>query len=405
MIPANAIGPDAFKEAKLPRRDWILLPMLGLMTIALMLALVALIRHRMFSETQESWKDCMVLNDPSTGVRGIPNSVCRIKSFESTLVEYRMNSCGHRAGMECVPKQPNTYRIVMTGSSFAEGARVRREDSFAALLPQELSAKTSKKIELYNEGMGWGFTHSVALRFKEVLGAEPDMILWILTPTDIERASPTSVEHGVTTSRSRMKQKLARSPILMTAFDHSLEMWNTLNDMLHEDEDLLRHFLYKSQSLYVNSSLEKNYESEDAGFLKAKLSKTWQSDLQQTEMDAECIEGQAKASGIPFVAVLLPNRAQAAIISMGEWPASYDPYKLDNELRRIIESHGGIYLDVLPDFRTIPNPEQYYLPVDGHPNADGHAIIADLLAKALTDGSVPALRAVSPTQPDREKCN
>ena len=33
MIPANASGPEDFKEAKLPRRDWILLPLLSLLTI------------------------------------------------------------------------------------------------------------------------------------------------------------------------------------------------------------------------------------------------------------------------------------------------------------------------------------------------------------------------------------
>ena len=74
------------------------------------------------------------------------------------------------------------------------------------------------------------------------------------------------------------------------------------------------------------------------------------------------MEERAKSRGCALCGVfLVPTRAQAAMISMGEWPAGYDPYKLDDELRAIVTSHGGIYIDILPDFRNIPNPEQYYL--------------------------------------------
>jgi hypothetical protein len=110
------------------------------------------------------------------------------------------------------------------------------------------------------------------------------------------------------------------------------------------------------------------------------------------------IEARARAAGVPLVVVLVPDRAQAAMISMGEWPAGYDPYKLGEEVRTIVVSHGGTYIDILPDFRNIPNPEQYYLPVDGHPNAEGHAIIAGLLARELTSGAIPELRVHPPAQ-------
>jgi hypothetical protein len=86
------------------------------------------------------------------------------------------------------------------------------------------------------------------------------------------------------------------------------------------------------------------------------------------------------------------------MISMGQWPKGEDPYKLDNELRAIITCHGGIYLDIAPDFRNIPDPEQGYLTVDGHPNTEGHAIIAGLLARELTSGAIPELRVHPPAQ-------
>jgi hypothetical protein len=81
------------------------------------------------------------------------------------------------------------------------------------------------------------------------------------------------------------------------------------------------------------------------------------------------------------------------MISMGEWPKGYDPYKLDAELRSIVEGRSGIYIDILLSLHKIPSLEQYYFPVDGHLNVDGHAVLSKLLSERLTDGSVPALRA------------
>jgi hypothetical protein len=245
------------------------------------------------------------------------------------------------------------------------------------------------------------------------------MILWVLTPHDITvtplaldaENTPQATGKGgaapvvqpgflIRTGR-HIKESLATKSIpdaIGELWQHGLEDYGTPPSVI-----LLQHVLYKSQSQYVKSYLRRG--DDDDGFLRAHLSTQWQSYLQAFNTDAARIEAQAKAAGVPLVVVLVPNRAQAAMISMGEWPAGYDPYTLDNDLRSIIVSHGEIYLDILPDFSTIPNPEQYYFPVDGHPDASGHAIIADLLAKELTNGAIPALRAASQTQPAFEKGN
>jgi hypothetical protein len=118
----------------------------------------------------------------------------------------------------------------------------------------------------------------------------------------------------------------------------------------------------------------------------------WQRHLADYDPYAADIEGRARAAGVPLVAVLVPERAQAAMISMGDWPVGYNPFRLGDEVRSIVASHGGIYIDILPGYRDIPNPERGYFPADGHPNAEGHRIISGLLAKALTSGAVPALQ-------------
>jgi hypothetical protein len=395
MTASGAANPEVMKEAKLSRADWVLLPLVSLLTVGLLATSTELIARQMFSESQTGVRNCMVLNDPSTGPRGIPNTTCWEKSPESQWVDYRFNRCGHRAGMECGPKSPDVYRIVMNGASMAMGEHVQREKTFAALLPGELSQLTGRKVEVYNEGMGWGFSHSVALRFNQVLAANPDMILWILTPIDVERTSlvlPTGdldPYAGLSLPAKawrRAKDTFTEKSLSVAAADVFGHSRTAL---------MLRHVLYQSQSQSIKSFLMA--PDGVSGFLRTELSPEWEMRLKMFDRDAADMEGEATKAGVPFVAVFVPIRAQAAMISMGEWPAGFDPYKLNNRLRSIIVSHGGTFLDISPGFRNIPNPERYFFPVDTHPTAEGNEVISEVMARVLTCGVVPALKAS--TQP------
>jgi hypothetical protein len=289
----------------------------------------------------------------------------------------------------------------MIGTSFAQGGAVQQENTFAALLPSNISRQTGRKIELYNEGNFSVHPHGFALRMNEVLAAEPDAILWILTPHDVEEELPDAVLHNPRRDQSsllarvwfRIKATFASKSILDTVH----ELWQNQLWKIKKTATatLLLHFLYESRSQYLKSYLA---AGDSAGFLRVQPSAKWQNRLVHFESDATEIERRAKAAGVPLMVTLVPNRAQAAMISMGEWPAGYDPYKLNDELRSIIVRHGGVYIDILPDYRNIANPEQGYFPVDGHPNADGHATISKLLAKKLTSGAVPALRVTTMPQ-------
>ncbi len=289
------------------------------------------------------------------------------------------------------------------GSSVALGQHVQREKTFAALLPGELTERTGHTVELYNEGMGFGFTHRAALHLKEVLAAQPDLVLWVLTPLDISEGAEV-VPRG--------------NPDPGVGFGFPKKMWRRLHASFasHSIEGaaaeifnysrtayMLQHFLYQSQSATISAYLKA--PDAEAGYLRVELSAAWRSSLRQFDEDAENIERQAKSAGVPFAAAMIPGRAQAAMISKGEWVAGFDPYKLNDELRSVILSHGGIYIDILPDFRTLPNPERLYLAMDGHPNVKGSAVIASVLARELTSGAIPALRNAAPTQDAMKRGN
>jgi hypothetical protein len=408
MTSPTSDDPEMAKEARLPRRDWILLPLLSLMTILLLLGsmeLIARLKTGSGSE-QEGMGPCIVSDDPSTGVRFVPNSECRDKIMESGWTDYKFNSHGHRAGWEYGPKEQGTYRIVMTGSSIAFGFIVDREKSFAALLPGEISARTGRKVELYNESMGYaggGTPHSVLIRFNEILAANPDAILWVLTPYDLQNVSSIGWVRGLNQngnppSHTHFEQTVLKigSRLGVKSIPEPLLNWLDKTNGQLQFQNYLKHYLYESQTLYVNAGL--NSSPDKIGFLNKNWGPDWTARLHDFDGYAGSLIAKADDAGIPVIAVFVPDGQLAAFISQGEWPAGYDPFKLDRELGASITSHGGIYIDILPNFQKDPNSEAGYFPFNGHPDATGHANIAKMIAKKITSGAVPELRAIAPTQ-------
>jgi hypothetical protein len=403
--------PDRTEPGVVKRRDWVLLPALSLLTICFMAVSAELLSRWLYPVTQVGFQNCFVTNDP-TGVAAVKaNSVCWEQSAESALkVEYRFNHRGHRADAELSPKLPGVYRIVLIGSSFTQGLFVPREKTFAALLPAELSMETGRRVEVYNEATGGKFrggpfpSQNSAQHFDEVLAAQPDLVLWVITPNDVMNAG--SKENA----DSHNSGGLQRDPQSARASAKPRSCWNKFTASIAEGtfgerlrsrweetrtSIVLNHLLIASESQdeYIQSYLR---NGDNANSLKTEPDAKWQMQLQYFDAELAEIAGLAKNAGLPLVAVFVPNRAQAAMISKGEWPAGYDPFQLENEVRDSVVSHGGHFIDILPDYRGVPSPERDYFPVDGHPDADGQAIISRFLAKELTSGAVPELKASTP---------
>ena len=326
---------DKPKASKLLSRDWILLPGISLLTIALIILTLDLIQWYMLSTSSGSGEDCIIFDDPSTGARGRPNSVCYEKPAEGEFTEYRLNSCGHRTSLECDSKPKGSYRIVLVGGSYAMGMRVPIEKAFATLLPLELSQLTGWNVELYNEGMPWRPPRIISDHFDVVLRPNPNLILWIIAPSDVWNplypdrlsASPASPVAGGDKQSVPVKIENEGRREFVYAADLFRSFFRSI---------LIRYVLYKSQSWTINSYLRQppdTYEQKIHGpeYLKREPSEEWQRHLLEFETNVASIIKQAGAAGVPVAVTLLPERPQAAMIARGEWPASFDPYKLDTE--------------------------------------------------------------------------
>jgi hypothetical protein len=142
MKQPDTRGSRSAKEAELPQRDWVMLPMLSLLTVCLLVGVTELIARLLFAYTSAGLKDCTALNDASSASSYIPNCVCWDKTMENRPIQYRFNSSGYRSDLEFGRKPAGAYRIVMVGSSTAMGFGVPNDKSLAALLPKELSRRT-----------------------------------------------------------------------------------------------------------------------------------------------------------------------------------------------------------------------------------------------------------------------
>lgn len=394
MSPAGPLSAENSSQEKLPRRDWILMPGLCLLTICIVAASTELIARQILP-AKGGMKECLVWEDRVTGVRGIPNCVCREKIPEGQAVEYRFNSCGHYTALECGAKSPGVYRIVMTGASFPTGLGVPRERTFAALLPEELSRRTGRKVELYNESLPRKSAHAVDLQFADLLAAKPDLILWVLNYSDVQIASLVApsdyvAEHasgaaGKQTS-SNLRRLREKAEAALSGFAHAV------NDSWRETRTYVMLMDLMAATESQKNFLKRNRTSESQ-YLDAQPSQARLDHLKEFDVYAADIEKRAQAAGVTLVAVFVPTRLLAAMISEGEWPPDIDPFSLDKQLKAIIVKHGGTYVDILPDFRDIPDAAQGFFAADVHFNPQGHLTIAGILARELTSGAVPALSA------------
>lgn len=370
------------------RRNWIILPILSLLTIGVLAGSLEFIARRVLYRFGSS-RPCLVLNK-STGIHGVPNSVCWEKTSEGPLVEYRFNACGHRSTVPCGPKPTGALRIVLIGSSFVMGYGVPYEQTFALRLQEDLRALTGRRLEVDNHGLEWGAPHNVDSRFGEALAAEPDLILWAVTPFDVKSVftsltNPAGFDEPRSLSRrgpathfqgsigKTMLDGLTRAPEHVTRSSSAM---------------LLRHLLYESQSQYMRSCL---MNTDNWGFLLKPEPPRWTERWQAFAAYIADMADRARGVGVPFVVTALPERAEALLISSGTSPPNLDPFAFGGKLRSLVENHSGVYLDLLSGFRHVPGAERLYYPVDDHLDGQGHAVVAGLLAAQLKGVILPAL--------------
>jgi hypothetical protein len=363
----SAVGkPD---RGALPVWDWILLPLIAVVTMAILGNSSRVIADHDSAQSKQVVGTC--IQQEGTGPRhGVHNSVCVEKNSSGELVEYRFNACGDRSPFNCEHKPESVYRVVLIGSSIPMGWGVSEQDSVSERLMGDLSQVTHRRVEVYNsamEGSG-GSPDTLANRMAHTMALQPDLILWVISSWDIDpdklRGQDKTAKGGLQSSR-----------LIGRVFGR------------FKVANILTEYLFRSQSVYMAAYL-RNIQ----GSAHAADNSTNSDDgrMRLFKADVSTIVGQAKTAGVPVVATFLPNRGEADLLNMGTVPSGIDPNLRNNELRSILVGSGAIYVDVLPDLRETPNLDGLYDQLGYHLNADGHRVLTKMLAKALPGGTVPA---------------
>lgn len=385
------------------KRSWLLLPCVSLVTLVLLVGSAEILARSLFPENG-STMPCLIVNDPSTGVRGLPNSVCHETTFEGLPIEYRFNDCGFRNDERCGPAPQGTYRIVLIGSSMTEGLRVDRERSYAGLLASLLTRAAGRNVDVFNEGLQWSMPASWPLRLKAIADAKPDLIVWTMTPLDIDSASlilpyVPGVQDAVASSDAAADRvpsavQAGASAPRRSAAALAARAWDKLIGPINQTRtaQLLQSLLFVSPSLYLHHV---EMQGRSADYLRTPLPSSFRDSLHTVDKALGPVTAEARALHVPLVVVLTPQRADAIMLAQATWAPGYDPLALNRALAAVVRRRGAVYLDISHGFKDLTDPGTLYLPFDGHMTARGHAVVADLLTKGLTQRGFPGLSRVA----------
>ncbi len=387
--PEYRPDPEPFdaQPTRLPKRDFVLLPLLALAT-ALFLFAASEIVTRLFWKQQEI--DSCAVVDPIAGNHFKANCTARTKNAEGPWATYRRNECGYRSETSCGPKPPDAIRIAIVGSSLSEALHVPYKQTYFALASEELSRILHRTVDVQNLAVPASGPVDTYRQLPEALALKPDVVVYLISPIELmtnfdqkqvlERNNPrrigsTSKKHPPGGAMRKLQSFLTGSRTMVVA----------------------QHFLFQDTDTYLRLYL---LYGDKGDFLRQPLTPAWRQRFADIDLVIGDMADKLRAAGVPFVVVAIPSRAETALLSSPNLPPHVDPFAFGRQIQAVAAKHGAGYVDVMDAFSRIPKSESLYYAVDGHPAAGAQKVIADNLARKLLDGTIPALSrpAMSPAQ-------
>ncbi|NEP88922.1 MAG: SGNH/GDSL hydrolase family protein [Okeania sp. SIO2C2] len=136
--------------------------------------------------------------DPYRGWAGNPNG----KSFwtgEGIPSEIKMNSGGFRDYERSQTKPENSLRIALLGDSFTEAIHVKLEDTYGAIIEQNLQqcpVLKDRKVEVMNFGVqGYGTAQQLMTLRHNVWDYQPDLVILAFYSGNDLRNNSRTLEH------------------------------------------------------------------------------------------------------------------------------------------------------------------------------------------------------------------
>ncbi|HIF10229.1 MAG TPA: SGNH/GDSL hydrolase family protein [Sneathiellales bacterium] len=266
-----------------------------------------------------------LVTDPKLGHVHIPNSLAELQN-----VSISINSLGMR-GPEPPVSDPENLRILLLGSSITLGWGVAEGKILRALLQEQLGGKT----EVLNAGVGnYNAERYVTLYSKRLQKLDPDIIIVHYFVNDAEILPPPAGNWFMRNSQM------------------ALMLWQAMVNLTVGRDDL--------------KGLEAHYREVYA-----------ESSEGRKRMHTALLELDqlAQASGARVILAMMPD-----IHNLSPYPFGF----VHKHMRGFAEHLDWTFVDLLEGFKDVEDPHTLFaIPGDPHPNARGHAIMANVLAPVL----------------------
>jgi len=366
-------GPEA---ASLPKRDYLVLPLLSFLTVVTMFGVTETATRLIWPELKIN--SCTI-EDPIGGDRFKPNCTVRAKIAEGPWTTYQYNECGYRSATSCGPKPPGSLRIGILGSSMGQALHIPYEEAFFSIASNKLSQSCGRFVDVQNLGVPNSSPIFAYRRVQEVLALKPDVVLYLLAPFDVEQ----QILPAEMAERDDLLRPFSAPPVKVT-----VSPLNRLERMMIQSRTVLmaQHFIFQDKENFIRTYL---LYGDKADFLRQPFTQAWQDRFANLDLIIGEMAERLHAANVPLIIIPVPSRAEAALLSSRQWPAHVDPFAFGREIEAIAVKHGAGFIDLTQRFSRIPDSEDLYYVVDGHPTPEGHRIIAEELVQKLEDGTVP----------------
>lgn len=379
---------------------------LGSVVAFLLLAEISL---RLFAPRQDSF----IVADPYVGHTHTPNAQYYLRPPEGLpQVEIKTNSHGFRERELPHRKEPGTFRIVVLGDSFIEGATLPWEDAFPQVLEKRLNAQSAgRRFEVLGLGISaYGTRHEYLALKHYGRRYEPDLvILAFFTGNDVWD-----------NSMALRGAQAAQEPYFVLNEDDLELRWQVRSGFASRLQQLMRQqrlqLYYLGRDVAVRFPLLQQallgrgpetlnpmlvagqaHQGIPEGYFiyAARYPPPWEEAWEITRRLIAKTKREAEAAGAEFVVLIIPAQEE---VEPDAWEGVLRTYPampgmdwdLENPHRtliRFLEETGASYVPLLPEFRGIyqqGGQRLYYEPPDAHWNALGHRTAAEITHRELT---------------------
>lgn len=306
--------------------------------------------------------------DPVLSHRLRPGTVVEGRSATDEFdFRYAHNAHGLRDREISLAKPEGTFRVLALGDSFTYGAGVDFEDTFLARLERRLAERDGEHppVQVVKAGIPRFFPETERL-YLEHYGAafDPDLVLVVFVPNDV-----IDTHMGLDAIRVLPDGRLVSNygaRLLARLGPTALFVY----ERLHVARIPMRWYL---QTQVANESPARWDEVfRDGGHHEDD----WQEVERQYAMMVDW--ARERDARVAFVHVPLQGPWQ----ERDRYPAK--------RLATFAERAGVAFIDVLPAMERKDPEARLYWPLDRHPTAEGHAVVADELQRELVArGLVP----------------